>query len=284
MEGSCLYLHASVERCNSILAGAAFGSHISFMRILLTTFFLCLAVPTSTEARCVILLHGLARSDASLAVMEAALGLHGYRVVNHAYPSTEAPIDALLAEVSQAVTRCGEAGRVDFVTHSMGGILLRAWAEQGGSERIGRAVMLGPPNQGSELVDMLKDMPLFDRVNGPAGRQLGTDRGAVPRRLGPARFDVGVIAGKASLNPIYSAMLPGKDDGKVTVQATRLPGMADHMTIATSHTFMMNNPVVIAQTLAFLRDGRFQPSLSLVDALRVVLVPDPSQSSAARSR
>lgn len=136
-----------------------------------------------------------------------------------------------------------------------------------GPQRIGRVVMMGPPNQGSELVDKLGDLKIFQQVNGPAGNQLGTDAGSLPHRLGPVTFELGVIAGTQSLNPVYSNMIPGEDDGKVSVASTRVKGMKDHISLPVTHTFMMNNPVVIAQIQAFLAKGAFDSEITLGDAL-----------------
>lgn len=199
--------------------------------------------------------------------MEAALEAEGWRVVRPGYPSTEAPIEELTRRtVPDAVADCGTQ-KVDFVTHSMGGILVRQWAADVGSERIGRVVMLGPPNQGSEIVDTLRDVVAFDWINGPAGLQMGTGAASLPRRLPAVDFELGVIAGSQTLNPYFSTLLPGADDGKVSVASTRVEGMKAHLTLPVTHTFMMNNPRVIAQTIEFLRNGRFVPELTLLDAV-----------------
>lgn len=246
------------------------------MRILATIFF-CLATPAAAD--CVVLLHGLSRTEVSMRALGEALEYHGYHVVNEGYPSNDAPIEELVEHVGAAVSACGEA-RVHMVTHSMGGILARAWLRDNRPADMGRVVMLAPPNHGSEIVDNMAELDAFpairdvlDFLQGPAARELGTGMDSVPSRLPPVDFELGVIAGNRAINPLGPFLIEGENDGAVSVESTRVEGMADHIVLPVTHTMMMINPLVMAQVLEFLRNGVFDHGITLGAALRKLASP-----------
>jgi len=208
----------------------------------------------------VILLHGLCRTSHSMTRMEHALVEAGYSVQNVGYPSRTASIARLADDaIGPAVANCPRDGgaKIDFVTHSLGGILVRSYLARHPLPSLGRVVMLAPPNQGSEVVDKLGWAAIFQWLNGPAGSELGTDPHSTPNQLGPVNYPVGVIAGDRSINWINSLLIPGPDDGKVSLARTKLEGMSDHLVIHTAHPFIMKNRDAIRQTIQFLRTGRF---------------------------
>ena len=228
---------------------------------------LMMSFPVPASADCVVLLHGLGRSNTSFALMEEVLEREGYQSVSPDYASTSDTIEHLAAAtLPPALAQCGP-GRIHIVTHSMGGILLRQFLSQNSIPELGHVVMMGPPNHGSEIVDEFGSLQPFYWINGPAGLELGTEPDSTPNRLPPATYSLGIIAGNRTLNPIYSNLLAGEDDGKVSVASTYLDGMRAHITMPVTHTFMMNNPVVVAQVLNYLRHGRFEEGLTLADVL-----------------
>ena len=210
---------------------------------------------------CVVLLHGLARTSMSMNKMERELEAAGYLTANIDYPSRDHTVEELAdMVVPEGLAACREQSGPDtihFVTHSLGGILVRQYLQQHEVPELGRVVMLGPPNQGSAAVDELRDVPGFDWLNGPAGKQLGKGENSVPLKLGPANFELGVIAGNRTIDPITSAVLENPDDGRVSVEDTKLDGMADFVVVEHSHAFMMRMQRTIQLTKAFLSTGRF---------------------------
>lgn len=208
----------------------------------------------------VILLHGLCRTSSSMQKMERALTGAGYRVWNIDYPSRTADITTLSDKVlAPAIRDCETAGatRIHFVAHSLGGIMIRSYLARHPLANAGHVVMLGPPNQGSEVADKLSSLWLYQKINGPAGSELGTAPDSTPNQIGPPNVSVGIIAGNRSINRINSLMIPGSDDGKVSVERTKLTGMADHIVLRIAHPFLMRDSSAIKQTIHFLQVGKF---------------------------
>lgn len=226
------------------------------------------AEPHSKE--CVVLLHGLNRSWRAMEPMARALRAAGFTTANVDYPSQSGPVETIAPlAVNSGLAECRSSGatRIHFVTHSIGGILLRYAQNDTPISDLGRVVMLAPPNQGSEVIDIARDWPPTGFLAGEAGLQLGTDPESIPRRLGPVNFELGVIAGTGSINFLMSAMLPVPNDGKVSVASTRVDGMNDFLVVGDSHYFITESDNVIRNTKSFLRFGHFEDSMMKADFL-----------------
>jgi triacylglycerol lipase len=212
------------------------------------------------SGQCVVLLHGLWRTEVSMLGMALALKSAGYDVANITYPSLLEPIEVLAERaVPAGIEECREhkPSRIHFVTHSLGGILVRQYLHQHTVAELGRVVMLGPPNQGSELADAIYALRYLRWLQPQAVPQLGTGEASVPRNLGPVDFELGVIAGTEDTLGVWPFAPEAVSDGTVAVSETRVEGMADFIAMSAGHTFMMWQSDVQAQVLHFLAHGRF---------------------------
>ncbi len=214
------------------------------------------------SSECVVLLHGVNRSWRAMRPMARALQLEGFTTVNVDYPSRSGTVDLIAPmAVGNGLAQCRATGadRIHFVTHSIGGILVRFEQQRSAIPELGRVVMLAPPNQGSEVVDKTRFLPGASLVGGRALLQLGTSADDIPAQLGAVDFELGVIAGTGTMNPWMSAMLPNPDDGKVSLARTRVEGMADFLIVGDNHHYIVDDEIVIRNTIRFLNSGSFSP-------------------------
>ncbi len=207
----------------------------------------------------VVLLHGLGRTTRSMGYIAERLAETGYHVVNIPYPSRKQNIETLVEDLRKRLAECclNTESRLHFVTHSLGGIMVRAYLSGNRPDNLGRVVMLSPPNKGSDVVDFFGEYRLFTYFFGPAAAELGTDPNSLPSRLGPADFEVGIITGDRTIDPISSWIIDGNNDGKVSIEQAKLEGMAAFQVVHVSHAFIMKDPGVVSEVIYFLQNGRF---------------------------
>lgn len=217
--------------------------------------------PVDTRCDGVVLLHGIGVGPWSLKRLERTLQRRGYATLNLDYASRKKPLEQLAGDIHAPIAAFAEQcdGAIHFVAHSMGGLLARVYIARYRPTRLGRVVMLGTPNGGSEVADLLKDLSIYRAVFGPAGLQLSTNQVPVLADLPSPDYEVGIIAGCRTIAPIASAfVLPRPNDGRVSVASAKLADMADHVVVKAAHAALPYHSVAIAQTLAFLHDGRFR--------------------------
>ena len=176
------------------------------------------------------------------------------------YPSTRIPLESLIGHINEQVITFNRdpQRKIHYVGYSLGGLLARGAINRNRPSNLGRVVQLAPPNQGSEVADFWKNNFLFKWIFGPAGQDLGAEERSFARVLGSIDFELGVIAGNRTWDPISSAMIEGPNDGKVSVESTKVSGLTDHIVISTSHTFIIYNREAWNQTLHFLECGKFK--------------------------
>ncbi len=203
----------------------------------------------------VFLLHGLGKGPLDMTPMEMTLLHHGWEVVNWRYNSTQKTIDELATDLAAALVPYADR-RVDFVGHSMGGIVVRTYLQRYHPTNAGRLVMIGSPNHGATIAGMLGDFMAFRLMLGPAGQQLRRDSRFLAE-LGPPTCEFGIIAGGKGDGVGILKLLPGDNDGIVEVESTRLPGAADFVLVPYVHASLPMMPRVVRETEYFLRTGKF---------------------------
>lgn len=221
------------------------------------------------RAECVVLLHGLWRTELSMKPLEWGLAEAGFSVANVTYPSLSYPIEELATlAVEEGVEECRALGleHIHFVTHSLGGILVRKYLADRNIKGLGRVVMLGPPNQGSQVADYIHSLDILRPFTPVAVAQLGTGARSLPRQLGPVNFELGIIAGTDGELSVMPGAPQETSDGTVSVAETIVPGMMDFLEMPVSHTFMMWNEAVLQQVVHFLNYGVFDREALQVSA------------------
>jgi len=156
-------------------------------------------------------------------------------------------IDSSLPENDQAV---------HFVGHSLGGLMIRAYLEDTKVKNLGRVVLIGTPNKGTTLIDSYQDT-WWMQMAGPTALSLSTNEESFPNSIADPYYPVGIIAGISEGNNNEDT-LPGKDDGLVPLESTKINGMTDMIIVESSHWMLRYDHDVASQTVEFLRYARFK--------------------------
>jgi len=166
--------------------------------------------------------------------------------VNIDYPSKKETIESISNDClkNNLKEKCPDKKRkIHFVTHSMGGIIVRHFLEKNKLKNLGRVVMLAPPNNGSKMADVFSRFEVVNHILGPALKQLTSHKKSPPKFISRPDYEVGVIAGKF--------------DGKVSIKSTKLVGMKDFLVVPSAHSFIMDWEDVIVAVRNFLKNGKF---------------------------
>lgn len=214
---------------------------------------------TDANGDYVVIFHGIARSSSHMKPLANFLEQAGYDVLNIDYPSTNYRLEVLVGIVDNEVSAKIKVDKpVHFIGYSMGGLLVRALLDKHRFKNLGRTLQLAPPNNGSEVADFMKNNYFFKKIFGPAGQQLTTNNNHTKQLLGIVDYELGVIAGNRTIDPISSYLINGDNDGKVSIASTKVHGMKAHTIVSATHTFFPRNKQVHSQVLNFLKYGKFK--------------------------
>lgn len=233
---------------------------------LILSVVVCVALPlksSAAETQCVILLHGITRSHTVMSKLESTLKQYHYVVVNKDYPSTSKSINDLANEnIQPMIDEClkKNATLINFVTHSLGGIILQVYLQNHKIAKLGRIVMLSPPNHGSPIPDLLHNIWLYRFITGPAGQELTTSKTSTPNTIQlSSKYSIGIIAGTFNFIPFGNYFFREPNDGAVSVSSAKTNIMQDFIELPVSHPFMMDDATVQFEILNFLKFGAFKP-------------------------
>ncbi|WP_040506903.1 alpha/beta fold hydrolase [Leptospira wolbachii] len=208
---------------------------------------------------CIVLVHGYLRSSNHLRHLRDFLIQKGFYVVSIDYPSTTLSIQEIADSYlsSQISDHCQDK-KIHFVTHSLGGVIVRYYLKTNQIKNLGRVIMLAPPNQGSEIADLLSQFKFLNSFFGPILAQIKTDPSSFVHSLGLPNFEFAIITGDFTLDPISSFIIPGIDDGRVSVSNTILENRKDFLIVERSHNYIMDAPEVQDAILTYIQIGRFR--------------------------
>jgi pimeloyl-ACP methyl ester carboxylesterase len=210
----------------------------------------------------VLLVHGILRSTGTFTALEKALIETGFDAVAISYPSSRGTIEEHAEGLARLLDRQDGTETVSFVTHSMGGLVVRHLLARGGAWKrrieVHRIVLIAPPNRGSAIARLLEDIPAYRLIYGEAGQQL------TPAEVSKAPgldHPFAIIAGGKGDGRGFNPLLPGDDDGTVGVAETRLEGAADFLVVPEIHASISNHQETIRATINFLKRGRFDAAM-----------------------
>jgi hypothetical protein len=223
------------------------------------------------EGKAIVVLHGLFRTRSSMAMLGCALSKSGsYKSFCVGYPTTRGSVESHARSLDNVIRSLEGISEINFIAHSLGNLVVRHWLRDfAAAERMlpngqtfGRMVMLAPPNRQPKLATILVRGSLANFVAGPAAEAMATGWEKLEPKLATPHFEFGVLAGGKGDGKGFNPILPGDDDGVVTVESTRLPGARDFRLVPVLHSFFMNDKRVHEYAMRFFEHGHFETAES----------------------
>jgi len=221
---------------------------------------------TPYTGKAVILLHGLCGHRSKMAGIGRYLEVAGgYHVYNVTYPTTRGNVSMHAKCLAGIIENLEGVTEINLVGHSLGNLVIRRYLAMQTDlrsgvkldRRIGRIVMIGPPNNGAELAKRYGRNTVWEWITGESGRQLGSTWDDLEKKLATPKQPFGIIAGGGGKGSTRNPLISGDDDFVVTVEETKLKGAADFLVLPVIHARPMNDPRVKHCTLQFIKNGYF---------------------------
>ncbi|QDT69146.1 Alpha/beta hydrolase family protein [Planctomycetes bacterium MalM25] len=217
------------------------------------------------DGEAVVVLHGLGGSRGQMRPLHDYLADRGYQVFSVGYPSTRGGVDQHAEQLARVIDSLAGIDRIHFVAHSLGNLVIRRWMADNTDpttgapidNRVGRLVMIGPPNHRPLLATYLEPLDPRNTLAGQSGRELNRDWDRLEPKLALPQGEFGILAGGKSDGEGWNPFIPGDDDLTVGVEEAKLAGACDFRVVEVVHRYMASSRAIHELTLAFLREGRF---------------------------
>lgn len=205
-----------------------------------------------------ILLHGINQANSVFKGLEKLTTKNGFAVLNIDYPSTIFSIEEIVEIMDHQINPVIKGYKlISFVGFSLGGLIVRAYLNKYKLSNLGKVVLVGVPNKGSEVADFLRKNKLYKKLYGPSGQQLTTTFNNSIHVFGKPYYECGIISGNLALD-FWGLILRGQpNDGKVTVNSTKIEGAKDHIILNLPHWFLPRSSKVHKNILYFLKNSKF---------------------------
>ncbi len=200
----------------------------------------------------VVLIHGLARTRASMRIMSIRLQRAGFRTAFARYDSRRMRVNEAVATVARQIEKMDRHGDLHLVGHSLGGVVALRVRNERPDLNIHRIVQLGSPNRGSGAARTLSDLRLAREFFGPVLRELTAD----PDMADNPDPDVMAIAGASMprwLSQRYG--IHGYNDGLVSVRSAWGWAAGKRLRVESIHGWLPLSAEVAQQVIDFLKTG-----------------------------
>ena len=202
----------------------------------------------------IVVFHGVYGKLEDMNIIAEALSNEGYNVISIQYPTNTDSVEEITEKyIKPALDNIDKERKVNFIVHSMGSGVLRYYLKNNEVKNLGKVVFISPPSHGSAL----SDNPVSSMLKEPLGKavsQFSMKKESFVNELGDPDYPCYVMIGNKSNNPVYSAMIPGKDDEMVPLNGSKLDTCDYKIIDKTTHTSILKDDRTISEIKKYLNN------------------------------